>query len=200
MIDSYEILREKIEATPVAAEFAHGDDFAVVTLHRPANVDSREALSQIIDGLVRTAGTMPLVFAVHPRTEARLAEFGLAKQLTQTSGITITGPMGYVRFMSLVRRARLVITDSGSIQAETSYLGIPCLTLRMTTEWPITIRYGTNRLIAPHELLAALEQAISAPKPVAASIPLWDGKAAERVVRSLRRACGIGAADGDAAP
>lgn len=196
MIDSYEILREKIEATPVAAEFGLGGDFAVVTLHRPANVDRPEALSQIVDALVRTADRMPLVFAVHPRTEARLAEYGLAGRLKQAPAIHVTGPMGYVRFMSLVCRARLVITDSGSIQGETSYLGIPCLTLRTTTEWPITLRRGTNRLIGPHELLAAVNQALSAPKPAAVSLPLWDGKAAERVVRSLRRACGIG----DAAP
>jgi UDP-N-acetylglucosamine 2-epimerase (non-hydrolysing) len=192
MIDSYELLRAKIEATPVAAEFGLGGDFAVLTLHRPANVDRREPLAQIVDALVRTARRMPLVFAVHPRTEARLAEFGLADRLANTPAIRMTGPMGYVRFMALVRPARLVITDSGSIQGETSHLGIPCLTLRDTTEWPVTLTQGTNRLLAPRDLAAAVDAVLAAPKPAPATLPLWDGKAAERVVRSLRRACGIG--------
>jgi UDP-N-acetylglucosamine 2-epimerase (non-hydrolysing) len=192
MIDSFEILREKIEATPVAAEFGLSGEFAVVTLHRPANVDRRETLSQIVDALAQTASKMPLVFAVHPRTEARLADYGLADQLKQIPAIRLTGPMGYVRFMALVRQARLVITDSGSIQGETSHLGIPCLTLRTTTEWPVTLSQGTNRLIAPDALLMAVNQILAAPRPIAVPIPLWDGNAAERVVRSLRRACGIG--------
>jgi UDP-N-acetylglucosamine 2-epimerase (non-hydrolysing) len=193
MIDSFELLRARIEATEAATELGLDGDFAAVTLHRPANVDRRETLSVIVEALIRTAERMKLVFAIHPRTEARLAEFGLSERLRQASAIRAVGPMGYVRFMALVRKARLVITDSGSIQGETSYLGILCLTLRTTTEWPITLSQGTNRLIAPHDLLAAVDEALAAPRPAAAAIPLWDGKTAGRVVRSLRRACGIAA-------
>jgi UDP-N-acetylglucosamine 2-epimerase (non-hydrolysing) len=190
MIDSYELLSARIAATPTAASLGLERDFAVVTLHRPVNVDRRDALAFIVDALVRTSETMPIVFTIHPRTEARLKEYGLAQRLEAAGGIRAVGPMGYVDFMALVRRARLVITDSGSIQGETTHLGVPCLTLRNSTEWPITLRQGTNRLVAPHELLAAVDRVLAAPPPSPCALPLWDGKTAERVAASLRRACG----------
>ena len=190
MIDSYELLSAKIAATHTAASLGLDRGFAVVTLHRPVNVDRRDSLGHIVDALAQASENMPIVFAVHPRTEARLKEYGLAQRLEAGGRIRAVGPMGYIDFMALVCRARLVITDSGSIQGETTHLGIPCLTLRDSTEWPITLRQGTNRLVAPHELLGTVEQVLAAPSPAPCALPLWDGKTAERVARSLRRACG----------
>jgi UDP-N-acetylglucosamine 2-epimerase (non-hydrolysing) len=200
MIDSIELLREKIESVSLARELRLGAEFGVVTLHRPANVDPPDVLSRIVDELAAAAQRLPLVFAVHPRTEARLKEHALAERLKEARGIRLTPPLDYIRFLSLVREARVVVTDSGSIQGETSYLGIPCLTVRTTTEWPITLSRGTNRLIAPHQLMEAVEAVLAAPPPSPASFPLWDGRTAERVVRSLRRACGASTSLRDAAP
>ena len=190
MLDAYELLRGQIETAATAATLGLSGDFGIVTLHRPANVDRRDALEHIVEALVRTSRTLPLVFAVHPRTKARLSEFGLLDRLAETSSIHQVGPMSYVPFMSLVRDSRLVITDSGGIQAETTYLHIPCLTVRENTEWSVTLESGTNRLTRPDQLERAAETVLAAPQ-LGTAPPLWDGRAAERVVASLRRACGV---------
>ena len=135
MIDSYEMLREEIARDGTADRLGlKAGSYLVVTLHRPSNVDDAAMLGQLVGQLGAIAGSVPLVFPMHPRTRKKLEEFGLLSQLTSASGVTVTDPLGYVQFMNLVSHARGVVTDSGGVQEETTYLGIPCLTLRENTE------------------------------------------------------------------
>ncbi len=188
MIDSFELLRERIhEAGTVHRLNLAPGRYGVVTLHRPVNVDDPAALATIVEQLAIAAREVELVFAMHPRTRSRLQTFGLGAAL-DAPGIKVIDALGYIEFMNLVQDARLVITDSGGMQEETTYLGIPCLTLRDTTERPITVERGTNRLVSTGDLLERVQQAASGRWPVGERIPLWDGRAAERAAKSLERA------------
>jgi UDP-N-acetylglucosamine 2-epimerase (non-hydrolysing) len=190
MIDAFELQRPQIEGLGMAARLAvEPKAFGVVTLHRPANVDRQAALSHIVDALVEISGRLPLVFAMHPRSRARLQDFGLMRRLESQRGIRLSPPLRYNEFMNLVCDARLVITDSGGIQEETSYLGIPCLTLRPNTERPITVTQGTNRLVRPDNLAATVERVLSGDMKTGQRPDLWDGRTAERVAQSLCRYC-----------
>ena len=190
MIDSYELLREKIEADRTPDDLAvEPGSYGVVTLHRPSNVDDEEALRTIVGALVESSHQLPLVFPVHPRTQERLKRFGLLRDLEAVANIDLTGPLSYVPFMSLVRRARIVITDSGGIQEETTYLNIPCLTLRDTTERPITITQGTNRLVTRESLYKEVKKIMRGEWRKGVAPQLWDGHTAERVVASLKAKC-----------
>jgi UDP-N-acetylglucosamine 2-epimerase (non-hydrolysing) len=191
MIDSYELVRDRIEAQAMAEQLGLAPQgFGVVTLHRPANVDHRETLAQIVAALCAVSRSLKLVFVVHPRTRKRLEDFALLPELVAASGITIVEPIGYIQFMSLVEKSRLVITDSGGVQEETTYLDIACLTLRDTTERPITVSQGTNRLVKPEDLERSVAAAIAGDWPHSRRPALWDGRTADRVVESLRQVCG----------
>lgn len=158
--------------------------YGVLTLHRPSNVDSREKLSVLCDLILAAQKRLPLVFPLHPRTRARLEEYGLLSRL-EVPHLHILPPQPYCAFMRLVSAARVVVTDSGGLQEETSYLGIPCLTLRNNTERPITLTLGTNRLVRPDTLLAELDSALATPvRPK--DIPLWDGQTASRVAEHIQ--------------
>jgi UDP-N-acetylglucosamine 2-epimerase (non-hydrolysing) len=186
MMDSYELVRPAIEAADYAAELGHAKGgYGVVTLHRPSNVDVPEKLAELVEALVAVQARLPLIFPVHPRTNQRLGEAGRAK--LEAAGVTLVGPAAYIRFMSLVSGAAAVITDSGGIQEETTYLGIPCLTLRDNTERPITISEGTARLVKAPALLAELEDALAQPKQDRKRPEYWDGQTAGRCVEDLRR-------------
>ena len=147
MIDSFEMLRAKIEASDTGARLRLKGPYAIVTLHRPSNVDARDKLTELAEALVALSRELTVVFAIHPRTRKRLEEFGLIDDLARTSDIRITEPLSYIEFMNLVMHSTIAITDSGGVQEETTYLGIPCATLRENTERPITITDGTNRLV-----------------------------------------------------
>jgi UDP-N-acetylglucosamine 2-epimerase (non-hydrolysing) len=165
---------------PLAGGLAPGE-YAVLTLHRPANVDSAEHLALILGAINSIADRIPVVFPVHPRTAPRLSEIGLHP------GIRIVEPMSYLPFLSLIARSRMVLTDSGGIQEETTVLGIPCLTMRPNTERPITCEIGTNVLVGtdPHRILREANS-ILAGNARPGSIPeKWDGRAAERIVDIL---------------
>jgi UDP-N-acetylglucosamine 2-epimerase (non-hydrolysing) len=187
MIDSLEMMRPRILAESTADRYRLSNgSYGVVTLHRPSNVDRPETLARLCEVLARIAAELPLVFPVHPRTRKNLQNFGLYARLAEAPGMHLDEPLSYIPFMNLVFNCRLAITDSGGIQEETTYLGIPCLTLRTNTERPITLTAGTNRLCTAEDIgalaAAALERRIEAKPP-----PLWDGKTAARVVDSARR-------------
>jgi len=186
MLDSFELVRPAIVAADVPGELKlERRGYGVVTLHRPSNVDDPAQLIRLVDTLIEVQRRLPLVFPVHPRTAKRLRAALFDGRLAR-AGVRLVAPMPYVRFMSLVTGAAAVITDSGGIQEETTYLGIPCLTLRENTERPVTITEGTNRLATPETLPIELERALAGPRPVRCP-DLWDGKTAARCVEDLRR-------------
>ena len=160
------------------------DEFAVLTLHRPANVDDAETLRGIFSALAEIAREIPIIFPAHPRTRTRLQEFGL--ELPQ--GMRMIEPLGYLDFLRLWSQARLVLTDSGGLQEETTALGIPCLTLRENTERPITVTQGTNKVVGrnPVRIINAALEILRDARFRQTRVPdLWDGQAAERIIEAL---------------
>lgn len=191
MIDSLEMLRDKIESQNIYSDYGFKKtNYGLVTLHRPSNVDHRDSLSKLCHALVKISKKLPLIFPIHPRTRKNLETFGLLESISDVENLYITGPMNYISFMNLVFFCRLVVTDSGGIQEETTYLGIPCLTMRPNTERPITMTEGTNRLCTLDNLEKWVSNILDANK-VKGTIPqLWDGKTAQRVVESIKSFCG----------
>lgn len=161
--------------------------YAAVTLHRPSNVDDADTLSEILAALKVIRKDMPVIFPVHPRSQARMREQGLW-EVALDAGITLMEPLGYLDFLKLMSEAALVLTDSGGIQEETTILSVPCLTLRENTERPATVTHGTNQLVGPRTdaILAAYEDVRRNPLASGRRPPLWDGQASERIVDVLR--------------
>jgi len=161
--------------------------FVLVTLHRPANVDRQEGLAEVLAALVRIAGDVPVVFPVHPRT--RLAMTKALGDDVQPA-LRLLEPLGYLDFLSLTTAAGVVLTDSGGIQEETTYLGVPCLTVRPNTERPITVEIGTNRLVAPARdaIVNAVRSLLAEPRGAPRVPELWDGAAAPRIIEALLHA------------
>jgi len=166
--------------------------YAVLTLHRPSNVDDPQVLGGILKAVSAVAGELPVLFPVHPRTRERIETFGYGHYFsagqTARAGLVALRSLGYLEFLCLMDHARLVLTDSGGIQEETTALGVPCLTLRENTERPATVRQGTNQLIGsdPERLVAAARKALQGDCPKGRRPPLWDGQAATRIVKILR--------------
>jgi UDP-N-acetylglucosamine 2-epimerase (non-hydrolysing) len=191
MIDSFEMLRERIEQAGTAQRLGVADaPYAVVTLHRPSNVDDASALTELVERLEDVAARMKVVFPVHPRTRKRLQEFGLERRIAGNARIVATDPLGYLEFMNLVMGCAVAITDSGGVQEETTYLGIPCATLRDNTERPITVTAGTNRLVRPRDLPNAADAVLAGQWPRGTVPENWDGHTAARAARSLERFVG----------
>jgi len=185
MIDSLLRILEGVDREAVVAGQGLEDvDYALITLHRPALVDDPEQLRPVIEILGALAVEMPVVFPAHPRTTSRIEAAGMKVP----EGIRLLEPMDYAEFIGLEAEARLVITDSGGVQEETSVLGVPCLTYRDSTERPITVEQGTNRLVGvdPDALDSAIAEALAASTPDSPpQIPLWDGKAGPRAARAV---------------
>jgi len=192
MLDSFEMSRPAIEAAamPDTLGLTRGG-YAIVTLHRPSNVDDPAQLRRLAEALIAIQPLLPIVFPVHPRTAARLAAAGLEGAL-EAAGVRVIAPIPYIRFMSLVLGAGAVITDSGGLQEETTYLGIPCFTLRDNTERPVTIEEGTNRLATAATLPGLVEASLSAGRPAPRRPEYWDGGTAARCVEDLRRRADAG--------
>ena len=187
MIDSLIAALPLAATRPILAQLGlQPGNYGLVTLHRPANVDDPATLAGIIIALQTIACGLPLVFPLHPRTRRRIADFGL--HITDGAGLYVIEPQGYLDFLQLTQHARLVLTDSGGLQEETTFLGIPCLTLRPNTERPITVTHGTNKVIGaqPEAIVAHARASLQQPLPERPSIPGWDGQAAQRIVAALR--------------
>jgi UDP-N-acetylglucosamine 2-epimerase (non-hydrolysing) len=170
------VLRERLGLT---------SRYALATLHRPSNVDDVPTLTSILEGLDLLSADIPVVFPVHPRTRGRIADGGIQ---IKSPHLYLIEPLGYLDFLALQVNASLVLTDSGGVQEETTYLGTPCLTLRPNTERPVTITHGTNQLVRSERdaLLNAAHQAITSSGPTEARPPeLWDGRASERITQQL---------------
>ncbi len=188
MIDTLLRHREAALRSPILEELGlEAGGYGVLTLHRPANVDRREALDPILDALEAIQAELPLVFPAHPRTQARLREFGLEARLAGWGGLRRVEPLGYLEFLRLLASARIVLTDSGGIQEETTILGAPCLTLRENTERPVTVEVGSNRLVGgdPERILGAYREIRDGRWPKGAEPPLWDGRAGGRCVEVM---------------
>ena len=186
MIDSLEMMRGKIEGAKTWQEMGLAqNEYAVVTLHRPSNVDNKEILLSLVGALQELAAMHPVVFPIHPRTRANLERFDMMEKLQSTDDIKCMDPLNYVRFMNLVFNCRLVVTDSGGIQEETTYLGIPCITLRDNTERPVTVTEGTNRLCKVQDLRQAIDSILNDKGKKKNPPELWDGKTASRIAERI---------------
>lgn len=196
MVDSLDAMLPAARATGARARFGLPPaGYAIVTLHRPANVDDPARLAGFVDALCEISALLPLVFPVHPRTRAVMEGASLWARLAERPAVRLTGPLGYLDFLSLLADARLAATDSGGIQEETTALGIPCITLRENTERPVTIDEGTNTLAGQDPArIVALAHEILATGGKRGRIPeLWDGNAAKRIAASLREWLDAGA-------
>jgi len=187
MIDSLEMLRETIQKQTVCEEMGlKTGAYGLLTLHRPSNVDDPQIMERLCQALIRISQKIPLVFPIHPRTRKNIENLQLMPALEKEKGLLMSEPINYIRFMNLVFNCRFALTDSGGIQEETTYLGIPCLTLRPNTERPITISQGTNRLCTLDNLEAHVASVLSGKSSQAAKIDRWDGLTAGRVVDSIK--------------
>ncbi|PYQ72354.1 MAG: UDP-N-acetylglucosamine 2-epimerase (non-hydrolyzing), partial [Acidobacteria bacterium] len=171
----FERVRDRVRVEPKR--------YVVLTLHRPSNVDERHRLTAMMNVMQTIGARLPVVFPVHPRTRARLDEMGFT---ANGHGVLLTEPMGDLDFLSLTSNARIVLTDSGGLQEESTALGVPCLTLRENTERPITVIEGTNRVVGtdPAAILAAFDEFMAAPPPPRCPA-LWDGRAAIRIADAI---------------
>ena len=196
MIDSLVRYQEKAKSSSILEELGlqtiepvkNTDDFIVMTMHRPANVDTEIGLRAILELIELSTAKTKVVFPIHPRTRSNMAKFGLEDKLTQNKNLILTEPLGYLEFIQLMTHSKAILTDSGGIQEETTYLGIPCLTFRDSTERPITVTLGTNQLLAdlnPKITFAALEEILAGHHKKGQIPPLWDGHAAERIAENL---------------
>ena len=196
MIDALVRFRAKAAQTSVLSDLElKAGGYALMTMHRPANVDHAAGLRALLETIEGIAAQLPLVFPMHPRTRQRFDQHGLAERLRAVGPLVLTEPLGYLEFLRLMEGAAVVVTDSGGIQEETTFLGVPCLTLRENTERPATVTLGTNELMAlePRCIARRVAALLREGPPSGRVPPLWDGHAAERIAAALQEAQ-IGAA------
>lgn len=193
MIDALAEFLPAAEANDIHELLGLGaDKYVLMTMHRPSNVDNRDRMELLLRLIERVASRSRIVFPIHPRTKSRAEEFGLMDRIAGVDGMTLVEPLGYLEFVGLMQKASVVITDSGGIQEETTYLGVPCLTLRDTTERPVTTTLGTNELLSLdpdlvfERFLAAMNGLSKHSIP-----PLWDGAASERIVDVFKKYFGL---------
>jgi UDP-N-acetylglucosamine 2-epimerase (non-hydrolysing) len=190
MIDSLFTQLKRASESTVREDLGVADtDYATLTLHRPSNVDDRAALARILDALDQVSRRLPIIFPVHPRTRERIEEFGFMDNIRRARDLRLIEPLGYLDFLRLLSGTRLVLTDSGGIQEETTALSIPCLTLRGNTERPVTVHMGTNRIVGTdtEKIIRAAAAVLDAPRQrfTGHVPPLWDGHTADRILDAL---------------
>ncbi len=187
MIDSLAANLKRLNGVTMLSDLGIMDEkYALVTLHRPSNVDQESSLRVILDAFETIQNEMPVIFPIHPRTRKMLESTQLNDVVRNMPNLKLLDPVGYLDFLALMKNAAVILTDSGGIQEETTYLGIQCLTLRPNTERPVTITTGTNRLVelTTKGIVESYRDAMTHPKP--GRIPeLWDGNAAGRIVDVL---------------
>lgn len=191
MIDTLLSNRQQAETSTILQQLALSEsEYALLTLHRPSNVDEPKVLEGLIGAVLEIASQLPVAFPVHPRTWGRLEASDLAERLQQSAQVKLTEPLGYLDFLKLMAHARLVLTDSGGIQEETTILKVPCLTLRHNTERPITVAMGGNRVVGTDSeaVLDAFRRVMADDQVKIQTPPLWDGQAAYRIVKILAEA------------
>jgi UDP-N-acetylglucosamine 2-epimerase (non-hydrolysing) len=193
MIDSLSWAMPRVEQSTVAERLGLHTPYVVVTLHRPSNVDSPAQLAMLMEHIVRLADSRKVLFPMHPRTQAKARDFGIS---LDHPNMVIVPPMGYVDFVAAVRGADFIVTDSGGIQEETTWMGVPCLTLRTTTERPITVEVGTNVLVNPRSesIGNAIADMLAGNRKRGEIPPYWDGDAARRIAAILPSLLGPGGA------
>lgn len=189
MIDILLRYREKAAASATVQKLGlEPKNYLLATLHRPANVDTAGSLKRVISLLETACREVPVVFPLHPRTRNSLEKYGLKSSLESVKNIQLLEPQGYLEFLNLLENAALVLTDSGGIQDETTFLGVPCLTLRTTTERPVTIERGTNELMPvadPDMFRVKIRQALAGQWKSGTVPPLWDGQSGRRIAEIL---------------
>jgi UDP-N-acetylglucosamine 2-epimerase (non-hydrolysing) len=188
MIDTLFRLLPKARSSDALSRYGlQPGQYGVITLHRPSNVDHAETLSALLSVIAETSAELPLAFAVHPRTRRRIAEYGLDNVLDAARGVIQLPPLGYLDFLSLTSQSRLIITDSGGLQEESTALGIPCLTARFNTERPVTVEEGTSTLVGnePDVLRKLLRLVLDGGYKQGRCPALWDGRTAERIAKIL---------------
>jgi len=190
MIDSLVYFLEKAKKSNILNQLnINNDEYALVTLHRPSNVDVKENFEKLLNAFSEVEQDLKIVFPIHPRSRKMLSNFGLDEKISSMKNLKLLDPIGYLDFMKLMHGAKLVLTDSGGIQEETTFFGIPCITLRENTERPVTIDVGTNILVGSDtDLVISEAKKVINGEAKKGRIPeLWDGKAAERIVSIIAR-------------
>ena len=188
MIDSLIYYKEKASKLNIAGQMKIEGDYILVTMHRPANVDTKEGLESILEIIENASRHLSIVFPIHPRTKNNMERFGLTERLNDIPNVFITEPQGYLEFLNLMDNAKIIVTDSGGIQEETTFLKIPCLTFRNSTERPITVTMGTNQLLSDLNPVTAYEKikdVLDGNFKKGQIPPLWDGHAAERIADKI---------------
>ena len=191
MIDALVRFREKAAETRILDELGVASgEYVLMTMHRPSNVDHEAGLRKLLEIIEGIAADRPLVFPMHPRTLNRFEAFGLLEELTSVNQLILLEPLGYLEFLRLMEKAAAVVTDSGGIQEETTFLRVPCLTLRENTERPVTVDMGTNELLEyePGRVVRRINERVEGGKQKTQTPPRWDGRVADRIVQILAEA------------
>ncbi|MCK4695767.1 MAG: UDP-N-acetylglucosamine 2-epimerase (non-hydrolyzing), partial [Candidatus Cloacimonetes bacterium] len=189
MIDSLVQYKEKAKGSNILQKLGLDQNYVLITLHRPSNVDSRNGLLTILNAFEEISRSIKLVFPIHPRTTKQIATFGLEEKVKKMKNLLLIPPIGYYDFLKLQMEAKFILTDSGGIQEESTYFGIPCLTLRPQTERPITITEGTNRLVKleTEDIIKEAKHILKGNIKKGKILKHWDGKTAERIVEIFKK-------------
>jgi UDP-N-acetylglucosamine 2-epimerase (non-hydrolysing) len=188
MIDTLVAFEDKIQENNILQQLGSPEEYILLTMHRPANVDTKSELEHILNLITQISERYPIIFPIHPRTKSRFEKFGLYDNLSENPKIILTGPLDYFAFQKLIAESEMVLTDSGGIQEETTFRQVPCLTLRPNTERPSTIELGTNQLV-PFEAKAILREIESIKDGTykkGVVPPLWDGNSTRRILEVIK--------------